>query len=112
MLVQVLLEADEDLPDVFRLSQICQGIGDGIMVSEAEQRGQFFLIQLLHADADVVREHEIKESLLFTVEMRADGNPCSVGTLLAMEWRERIGHVRKYVKEVALLGADDFLHLG
>ena len=64
LLVQILLEAAEHLADLFRPAKVGDGIGDGIVVFQAQQRTQLLHIKLFDADIDVVREDEIQESLL------------------------------------------------
>jgi hypothetical protein len=44
------------------------GRGDGVLVAQAQQGGEFLLGQFLHAGAHVVLQHEIKEELLLAVE--------------------------------------------
>ncbi len=72
LLVEILLEAREDLADLFRPAKIGHGVGNGVVIFEPEQRRQLFLVQFLHADAHVVRQHEIEKRLLLAVELRAD----------------------------------------
>ena len=36
--------------------------------------GQFLLVEFLHANTDVVREHEVEKYLLFALKTRADRN--------------------------------------
>ena len=66
-LISILLEAGEDLPNLLRLSQVGQGIGDGVVILEPEQRRELLLIQLVDADTDVVIKHEVQKAccLLF-----------------------------------------------
>lgn len=63
-LVEVLLKAGEDLPDLFRPAQVGNGVGDGIVVLEFQQRRQFLLVQFLHPYLDILREYKIQEDLL------------------------------------------------
>jgi len=72
MLIEVLLEANEDLPNIFRWSQVHEGVRDGAVVLEPQQRRELLLIQLLDPDADVVSKHEVQKGLLLAVEMGAD----------------------------------------
>ena len=82
------------------------------MVFQAEQGRQFVLVQFFHADIDVVGQDEVEEVLLFAVEAGQDVGPGVVGAFLAGEGRHGIGDVGEHVEEVAVLGVDDFLHLG
>ena len=54
LLIEILLKAREDLPDLFRPAQIGHGVGDGVVVFEAEQRRQLLLVEFLHAFAHIV----------------------------------------------------------
>ena len=65
-----------------------------------------------HADAYVVRQHEVEEDLLLAVEVGADDHLGLCSALLAGERREGVGDMGQHVEEVALLGVDDLLHLG
>jgi hypothetical protein len=64
-LVQILLKSRKNYSDFFRLSQLGDGIGDG-MVLQPEQRRKFFRRQFFRAGLDVLRKNEIEESLLLT----------------------------------------------
>ena len=46
LLIQVLLKARKDSPDLLRPAQLGYGVGDGVVVFEAEQRRQLFLVEL------------------------------------------------------------------
>lgn len=71
-LIQILLKTGENFPDLLGLAQVGHGVGDGVMIFEAEQRCQFLLIEFLHANADVMLEDEIEEHLLLGVKLRVD----------------------------------------
>jgi hypothetical protein len=64
VLIKKLLEACKNLPNFFRFSKISHGVCNGIVIFQAEQRSQFFLIEFIDADAHVVRQNEIEEELL------------------------------------------------
>ena len=55
-------------PDFLRLAEVGHGVGNGVVVFEPEQRGQFLLVQLLHAHGDVMGQDEVEEHLLFGAE--------------------------------------------
>jgi len=64
LLIQVFLKPDEHLANLVRSAEVGNGVGDGVVVFQAEQRCQFFLIEFFHTDAHVMRQHEIEEGLL------------------------------------------------
>ena len=66
------METREHFADFFRLAKLGHGVGDGVVVFEAQQRREFFLFKFLHAHADVMLEDEIEEDLLLGVELRVD----------------------------------------
>jgi hypothetical protein len=55
LLIEVFLEADEDLADLVRAAEVGDGVGDGVVVFEAQQRSQFLLVELADTHADVMR---------------------------------------------------------
>ena len=59
-----------------------------------------------------MREHEVEKGLLPKGEAGAYDDFRIGGALFARNRRERIGHVREHIEEVALLRVDDLLHLG
>ena len=65
--IEVLLKRPEDLPDIW--TQIRHGIGDRVVVLQAQQRRQLLLVELLDADADIVLEDEIEKGLLPGAEL-------------------------------------------
>ena len=67
-LIQVLLKAREDPPDLFRPSQVSHRVGDGVPVLEPKQGGELLLVELFDAYVDVVRKDEVEEDLLLAVE--------------------------------------------
>ena len=69
------------------------------------------MIQLFHADFDVLGEHKIEESGLLFVETGTDGHLGIGGPFVAGECGQRISKERKYVEEVTLFGVNDALHL-
>lgn len=69
------------------------------------------MIDFLHADADVVRQHEVEEDLLLAVEVRADRHLRLCHTLLAAERRQGVSDMSQHVEEIAPFGVDDPLHL-
>ena len=82
--VEIFLESGKDFGGFLRLAaQVGNGIGDGVVVFQTEQRVQFALVQFLHAFGDVVLEDEIEEGLLPGVEGGIDMNPRMVGAHLA-----------------------------
>ena len=46
------------------VAEVGERVGDGVVVAQLEQRRELLLVELLHALADVVREHEVEEGLL------------------------------------------------
>jgi hypothetical protein len=59
--IKEFLEPRENLPYFFRLAQIGDGIGNGIMVFEVEQWYYFFLIEFPHTLAHIVVKYKIEE---------------------------------------------------
>lgn len=53
--IQELLKPGEHLANPFRCAQVGDGVGKGVVVPEAQERGELVLIELLHADAHVMR---------------------------------------------------------
>ena len=81
-LIEVLLEAGEGPADVLGSSQIRHGVGDGVVILQPQQRRELLLVELFHAHADVVRQHEIEKDLLLLAEVRADVELGPRGALL------------------------------
>src|SRR5580704_16341200 len=71
-LIQVFLEPCEHLTDVFRPAQVSDGVSDRVLIFEAQKWGELGFVQFAHALPDIMRQHEIEEHALLTVEMRAD----------------------------------------
>ena len=88
LLVQKLLEAGKNPADLFGLSEIGHGVGDGVVVFQMEQRRQLFLVELIHADVHIMRQHEAKEGLLLRVEIGADADLGSGSAFLARQGRQ------------------------
>ena len=109
--VQVFLKPRKNPPDLFRLAQVCHGIGNGIVVFEPEQRRELFLIEFLDTNAHVMGQHEVEKDLLLAVKTGADYHLSLRGTVLAGERWQGVGDVRQHVEQVAFLGVDDALHL-
>jgi len=70
-----LLEPGEDPADLLRPTEIGDGVCNRVVVLDPQQRSQFFLIQLVHADAHIVRQNEFEKCLLPVVELGADAEP-------------------------------------
>ena len=62
-MVQIFLKPAEHPADFLGLTQVFDGIRQRITVFQPQQRCQFFLVQFLDANADVVRQHEVDEHL-------------------------------------------------
>ena len=77
-----------------------------------EQWRQFFRIELVHPDANVVSQNKLQKRLLFAIELGTDRNFCASGAFFASKRRQRVGYVGEHVEQVAFLGFDDLLHLG
>ena len=45
--VEVFLEAREDLADLLRLAEVGHGVGDGVLVFQAQQGAEFLLLWLV-----------------------------------------------------------------
>ena len=74
MLIQILLEASEDLSNFFWRSKICNSIEDRVVIFEVQQKRQLLLIQFFDADADGVSSYKVQKGLLLVVEVRIDGD--------------------------------------
>src|SRR6266851_5648320 len=61
VLIEIFLEAGEDVPDLLGSAQIGNGIGNGVVRFEQEKGAQFLPIQLLDSDPHIMRQHEIKK---------------------------------------------------
>ncbi len=46
--IQIFLKSHEHLVYLFRPAQVCNRVGDGIAITQAEQRREFFLIEFIH----------------------------------------------------------------
>src|ERR1035437_8154892 len=97
-LVEILLEAGEDVVDFIGLAEVGDGVGNRVVVFEPEQRGEFGLVELLHADGDVVGQDEIEKRLLFGAETGVDVDFCVGRPNLAREWRHG-----KFAQDLAAL---------
>ena len=62
------------------MTQVGNGIGDGVVVFEPEQWSQLLRFQLLDAHGDVVLQDEVEEHLLFGAELGVDVGPSIGGT--------------------------------
>ena len=94
------LKPGEYVTNLFRCAQIGHRVGDGIVISEPQQRSEFVLIQLLHAHTHVVPQDEVEERPLFGVERSVDVSIRACGPHLTRDGWFGIGHVRKLVEEV------------
>ena len=110
VLVEKLLKSGESLADVG--TQVGYGVVDGVVILEAQERGQLGLVELFHPYVDVVRQDEIEEDLLLAVEVRGDLHLGLARTLFPTEGWQGVGDVGENVEEIAFLGVDDLLHLG
>ena len=63
-MVEILLEAHEDFPDLVGPAKVGHGIGNGVVVFEPEQRRELLLIEFLDADTHVMGQHEVEKDLL------------------------------------------------
>ena len=108
--IEVSLEAREDPADFIGAPQIGHGIGDCV-VFQTQQRREFFLIEFLHADGDIVLQNEVEECLLFGREGGVDVNAGIGGADFAGERRLGVSDMGEHIEEVARLGVDDSLHL-
>lgn len=52
--VEILLETGEDLADGLWWAEVGHGVGDGVVILQAQERGQLGLVQFLDTDGDVV----------------------------------------------------------
>lgn len=68
-MIQIPLEARKDSADLFWLSQLDDGISNGVVVFEIEQRYELFLVEFIYADLHVMREHKVEKCLLLAVEL-------------------------------------------
>jgi len=69
--VQVPLEAGEELCDLLHTPELRNGIADPV-VSELDEIGEFLLIELPHPCPDVLTQHEVQEGLLLSGVARED----------------------------------------
>ena len=60
-LVEITLKTSKQLANLLRFAEISHGIGNGVLVTQTQQGGEFLLGQLLHAAAHIVLQHEIEE---------------------------------------------------
>ena len=100
LLVEILLEARERPADLFRLAEVGQRVGDGVVVSEPEQRRELPLLQFLDAHGDVMLEDEIEERPLLGVEGGVDVDPRMVGALFARRMDPK--HVRAAIIAISV----------
>jgi|HubBroStandDraft_2_1064218.scaffolds.fasta_scaffold1685455_1 hypothetical protein len=71
LLVEILLEAGEEVAYFFGPAEVGDGVGNRVAVPELEERRQFFTIEFLFAFSDVMGEDEIQEGLLLKWEVMA-----------------------------------------
>ena len=98
-LIQIFLKAGKYLANILRPAEIGHGIGDCVVVSQLEQRSEFFLVEFPDADAHVMREHEVEKHPLPAVEVRADLHLRLRRAIFARERRQRVGDMREHVEE-------------
>ena len=108
-LVEVFLKSGEDVSDFFRPAQVGHGVGYGIVALQLQQRSQFFLIEFLNTDLDVLRKHKIEEDLLYGVEACSDLSFCVRGPLRAGECGQGGGDVGQHIDWVTLFRVDSLL---
>jgi len=104
-LVEVFLKAGEDVADFVGLAEVGHGVGNRVVLLEPEQGCQFLLVELLHADGDVVGEDKIEEHMLFGAETGVDIDPRVGRANLTTERGHGVGHMRQNIEQVALLCA-------
>ena len=105
------MEVGEEEGDLFGFAEVGEGVRKGVVVFEAEERREFFGIEFFDANFDVLGEDEVEEGLLFGAEGFVDFGASQFGTLTARDGRGFESDVGEDVKEVAVFGVDDLLHL-
>ena len=98
MLVEILLKTSKRPPDGFRVAQVGHGIGDGVVIFQAEQRGELFLVEFFHAHGDIVLEDEVQEGLLLVAKVTADAALSVGGSFAPRDGRACIGDVGEHVE--------------
>lgn len=109
--IKVLLESGEGALDFVGAAEVGDGVGDGVVVFEAQEGGEFLLVEFFDAHGDVVGEDKVEEYLLLGAEPGVDIDAGMGGADFAGLRGHGVGDVGQNVKEVAVLGIDDFLHL-
>lgn len=110
--IKIPLKSGEHLIDLHRRAEVCHGVGDRVVVAEAEQGRELLDVEFLDANRHIVLQHEVEERLLVVAESRADMHPRGGRPCLAGQGRHGEGHIGQHVEQVAGLGIDDPLHLG
>ena len=83
LLIQILLEDAEHLADIFRSTEVGEGVGYGVVIFQAEQRRQLFLVKLINPDVHIMRQHEVEEDQLLRIEAPIDDDLGPGSPLLA-----------------------------
>lgn len=102
--VQVLLEADEQLPDRRRSAQMLLRVLQPV-VFQLQQALELLRVQLAHAGFDVLPQHKGKERLLLLIVALQDALLMHLHPLGARHRREGECDVGEDVKDVALAGS-------
>ena len=108
-LVQILLEAGEDLPNLLRSSQVGQGIGNGVVVFEPQQGRELLLIQLLDPDTSHGRGQDASSDARRVHVGRAmtDGHPSGPGLVPESGPRSSLGQAVQHPEFVDREGMPD-----
>ena len=84
-MIEIALEAGEEHADIFWAAEIGDGIGDGVLIFEAQQRRELLRIQLLDAHRHIMREDKIQKGLLLGGKLLCDQNLGVCGAHIARE---------------------------
>ncbi len=104
------MEVGKGLADLFGFAEIGDGVGDGVVVFEFEEWGEFVSGEFVDSDFYVLGEDEVDEDLLFVVEVDGDAGLGAGGAFLSGEGGKGVGDVGEDVEEIGFFGVDDLLH--
>ena len=96
-LIQKLLEAREEFPDLGVSSEIQHAVADRA-ISERDKLRQLGAVEFLYSLSYIVIQHKIEECLLFLGKRTLNAGARSIGPRLASDWWQRKADVCEHVE--------------
>jgi hypothetical protein len=114
LLIQVFLKTSEHFANLLRFAKVGHGIGNRVVVFQAQQRRQLFLVEFFYADGNVVLESTKSRKtccwlLKIVLICTAIGRAARSSRVTRFQ---RISDMGEHVEQVAVFRVDNLLHLG